>query len=485
MKPIGDALTILSKFRMIFFFVMSFSVFAAAQWSSDPMQNLALADQVGADQVQPKVKPLPNNGWYVSWFDSNPNSPPPVGYNVQLQRLNSGGYEQLPHDGVQVADLSNTSTEDYGLDFDTKGNALLAFLDTREGSNQQVTAARMSPEGKALWGTLGVQLTDDSASNASPKIAGTSDGNIVVAWTSNSEVVLQKLSPAGHPLWGKGIHLAESGYDIFLADLHAADNGSVIVSWVREQGFGSDVYLEATKISAHGQGLWGNAPTVIYNGGSLQFGEFPYFVSDGSGGAVFAWYSNSPTLQCFAQHIRADGSAAFPANGAVASTNSTRVRVSPSVSYNAATDETFLFWTEEDSQQVYNGIYGQKFDGSGNLKWGQNGLVVVPLGSDQQIFVRNVEIGGGALVFWVDQQSYTAATIQAARLGDSGKVLCPQFAVSSFAASKAGLSADITPYHLAAVAFQDYRNGNSDIFIQNVNSNCTLGQKTEFTKPGR
>ena len=109
---------------------------AGAQWSSDPAKNLALADKgKGNDQVQPKVLPLANGGWYVSWFDADPNTPPPVGYDVYLQRLNPGGVEQFRHDGMRVADLGNSSTEDYGLDVDTKGNALLAFLDDREGSN--------------------------------------------------------------------------------------------------------------------------------------------------------------------------------------------------------------------------------------------------------------------------------------------------------------------------------------------------------------
>ena len=72
---------------------------AWAQWSSDPMKNLALADKVGSDQVQPKVKPLPTGGWYVSWFA------PPVGYSVYLQRLSPGGVERFRHDGLKVAAL--------------------------------------------------------------------------------------------------------------------------------------------------------------------------------------------------------------------------------------------------------------------------------------------------------------------------------------------------------------------------------------------
>src|SRR3954462_15548234 len=149
------------RFSAVACFALAFSAAALAQWSSDASLNLALADNNnGSDQVQPKVMPLKNYGWYVSWFDSNPFSPPPVGYDVFYQRLSKYGVEQFRHDGQHVAKLSNSSTEDYGLDADTQGNALLAFLDTREGANQQITAAKMSSSGKALWGGLGVQLTN-------------------------------------------------------------------------------------------------------------------------------------------------------------------------------------------------------------------------------------------------------------------------------------------------------------------------------------
>ena len=218
------------RYALVLTFSLMLGLNAWAQWSSDPAKNLALADNNdGADQVQPKVKPLPDHGWYVSWFDADPKSPPPAGYSVYLQRLSPGGVERFKHDGIEVAHLSNSSTEDYGLDIDTAGNALLAFLDTREGTNPQVTAAKVSPGGKALWGRRGVQLTKGSVhSNAAPKIAGTSDGEVVVAWTSDSNTVLQKLDANGKPQWGKGVVLGETGFDYSLADLHAADNGSVI-----------------------------------------------------------------------------------------------------------------------------------------------------------------------------------------------------------------------------------------------------------------
>jgi len=469
-------------FRYVF--ALAFSVLlgsnAWAQWSADPSKNLALADNNdGADQVQPKVRPLPDQGWYVSWFDADPNSPPPVGYSVYLQRLSPGGVERFKHDGIEVAHLSNSSTEDYGLDIDTAGNALLAFLDTREGSNQQVTAAKMSPEGKPLWGKRGVQLTKGTVhSNGAPKIAGTSDGGVVVAWISDADTILQKLDANGKPQWGKGVVLSESGSNYWLADLHAADNGSVIVSWVRNQGFGSDSQLRANKVSAAGKLLWGKKNVTIFDTGSLQFGSFPYFVPDGNGGAVFSWYTSSPTLQCFAQHILADGKEAFPHNGSEASTNGSQVRVDPAASYRADTDEVFLVWTEEDSTQTLNGIYAQKFGPKGGRGWGQTGLVIVPLGSDSEILPSNVQIGDGALAFWIDMQSFGNASIQAARLKDNGKFNCAQFPVSTAMSNKGRPAAGIVKATgLSAIAFEDDRIGNNGIYIQNVNRDCSLGQE--------
>jgi hypothetical protein len=454
---------------------------AWAQWSSDPSQNLALSNISGADQVQPKLLPLPDNSWYVSWFNNNPNDPPPGGYDVYYQLLNADGVEQFPHDGVQVAQLTNSSTEDYGLAIDANGNALLAFLDTRrDPNNQQVTAAKMSPTGEPLWGPLGVQLTFGSASYNEPRVTVTSDGYIVVGWVANNAVMLQRLTPSGTPTWvgsstlNYGITLQESGFSYILADLHAADNGSVIVSFVRNHGFGSPNYLYANKISSSGQLMWGSGHVHVEDSDSLQFGEFPYFTYDGNGGAVFGWYTNSP-LQSWAQHILSNGTEAFPHNGSAGAITGTDVRVSPTVSYNPTTQETFLVWTEEDSLQAVQGISAQKFNSSGVRQWTDSGKTIVALGNDAQVNPVNVQIGSGILAAWFDQGVTGQGTIQAIKLDGSGNTLCEQFPISSTPSDKSRLAANIASSGLSAFAFEDDRNGENDIYIQNVNPDCTLG----------
>lgn len=479
MKRSSSSCTV--TFVFVFVMALTLSSSAWAQWSSDPNQNLALSDIAGADQVQPKLLPLADSSWYISWFNANPNDAPPRGYDTYLQRLDPSGFEQFPHDGIQVAKLTNSSTEDYGLDLDAQGNALLAFLDTREGTSQQVTAAKMSPSGQPLWGPLGVQLTHGATNVHSPKIAATSDGGVVVAWTSGSNVVLQKLNASGHPVWpgpsilNFGIVLGESGANYMLSDLHASDNGSVIVSFSRDKGFRTNRFLYANKLSASGKLLWGAGHVKVWDGGSLQLGNYPSFIPDGNGGAVFAWYSSFPSLQVFVQHVLANGTEAFAHNGVAVSTNGNNVRVSPAASYRPSTQEIFVFWEEEDSLQSVSGVYGQKLDATGARQWGATGLQIVPLGNNAEIFARTVQIADGAFAFWVDQEVTGNGTIQGIRLDNAGNTVCPQFAVSSTDAEKSRPWVGIAPSGLTAVAFQDYRSGNSDIYIQNVNPDCSLG----------
>src|SRR5262249_38791904 len=157
------------------------------------------------------------------------------------------------------------------------------------------------------------------------------------------------------------------------------------------------------------------------------------------------------------------------------STNSADVRVDPAASYWDKTDEVFLVWTEEDANQVLNGIYAQKFNSKGARRWGQNGVAIVPLGSDSQILPSNVQVGAGMLAFWIDQASFGNAAIQATRLQNNGKVRCAQFPVSSAMSNKGRPVADIVrATGLSALAFEDDRIGNNGIYIQNVNRDCSL-----------
>lgn len=440
---------------------------ASAQWSSDAATNLAVADAVG-DQVQAKLIPTADGGCYVSWFDSFGN-----GFDVRLQRLDAAGNEQWAHNGVLVADRSFSSTQDYGLGIDSTGNALLAFRDDRFVGTQ-VSAARVTPAGALDWGVNGIQLTSTTDFVGAPKITGTTDGEIVVAWTHDSGTRLQRLDSTGASQWGPDLILTPGAGSYLVSDLHAA-GADAIVSMVHQTGnFLSPKHIVAQKLDSAGAALWGVTPLAVFDGGSLQIGNFPTFVPDGSGGAVFGWYSNSP-LQVYAQHVLSNGTEAFPHNGSVGSSNASQIRAVPSVDYDAVTGETYLFWEEANAGQSMFGLSGQKFDGSGAPQWGANGETLIPVGPGEVRNVRTVVNGTGTFVFWKEVPSLGQDVIKGRHLDASGATDIATFDVASTPSEKTRMTAILGSTGQALLAWTDALVDAGDIYMQNVNANGSLG----------
>lgn len=454
---------------------------AWSQWSADPQQNPPVANVPGAAQVQPKIALRADGQWWISWLALHPQGTPPQGYDVYLQRLGSDGKEQFAHQGIQVANLGVGWTEDYGLATDPQGNAVLTFQDDRYNPPQRaISATKVDNGGTLLWNSL------TAHSGHAPHVTTLPDGHSLVGWSADPEntVRLRKLDPLGQPVWrgadGAPLDfiLAEPNFSYALADLQATADGSVIVSFVRSRGFSGARHLYANKISPTGLLLWGPAHVKVFDGGSLQQGNFPSFVADGSGGAVFAWYSVAPQLQVFAQHVFANGQLAFPPNGVPVSTNLQQARVSPTVSYQPNTGETTLFWTELDSAVSQNrrGLYAQKFDARGARQWGETGRELQPLGAQSITDLRSETVAGGTLAFWVQTPHGQPGTIQGIKLDAAGAPLCPQFAVSSRAAAKSRLVSASAPSGQTLLAWEEPgATQGSDIYTQGVRADCKLG----------
>ena len=467
--------TLLSVSFALLFLIRSSG--ALAQWSSDPMVNLGVAVKPD-EQVQPKIRPTPDGGCYISWFDNDPSGNPPFGYDVFLQRLDANGVAQWAAGGIRFADLGMSSTQDYGLDVDADGNALLAFLDDRNPKGTAVTVMKVDAAGVQLWGPKGRQAGKGQDFKGNPKITATSDGFVVAGWINGNNLTFQKMDADGKRQWGVAgaTIVAPVGLTYSMADLHAGDGGSVIVSFVSAAGFTGPKHLLTNKLSSSGALLWGANHVAVFDGGSLQFGNFPPFVTDGAGGAVFGWYEVSP-LQSRAQHIRADGSEAFPHNGVPGSTNTAHDQVNPSVSYDPASGSTYLFWDEIlEGPQTNEGISAQKFDPAGVVQWGTTGVIVQPFTSSAVINVTSVFTSAGPLVVWSSEAAFAQGMIAGGKLDASGALICPPFPVSSILSSKSRLDLTLSSAGLTLAAWSDGRADGGDIYAQDIKADCTLGQ---------
>lgn len=455
------------------------STAARAQWSTDPGVNLAVADHAGTETI-PLVASTPDGGTYVAWFDGTGGS-----FQVRLQRLNAVGVEQWAHDGILISDHPQNSAL-FGWDMiaDSSGNAVLVFSDERGGGDLDIYAYRISPTRQFLWGPDGVTLSNNPDFEPAPRVVEASDGDFVFVWqrdpsSGDGDIRMQRLSPAG------AVRLAPGGVPI-VASLNEdpgfvimapTDNGSVIVAWLRNiRSFSSPRHLRARKFSATGTPVW-VSHVVVYDQFSLPIGYFPEIRPDGAGGAVLVWHrSDGSFFNGFVQHLDAAGVELFPHEGVPVSTTGGTHHISPSPAYDPATGSTYVFWNERNSLQSQWGIYAQKITAAGARAWGDGGLTLMPVDSVFKSLPRAAPDAGEALAVLPYQPSGTD-TLVAWRLDASGtSVWGPSPVVLSNAASgKARYPVSIDGYGTLKVAWEDDRNGSTDVYAQNVLRGGALG----------
>ena len=455
---------------------------ARGQWSSDPANNLTLADRTN-EQVQPKIRAASGGGCYVSWYDNSTG-----GYDVYLQRLDGHGYELWLHNGILIADRGLSSTVDYGLAVDAGDNAIIAFTDDRFG--ERVTVQKVSPSGSLLWnGSSGVALSPAGVGVSPPQVAVLSDGNYAVVWNNTSEptgTLIQKLSPGGVPLFpGNGILQNDTlspQQSLMASDVRAGDNGSIIVLFVRFTMSSRQLYTQ--KYSASGAAQWnGGAPKLVMgSGSSIQFGYFPTFLPDGAGGAVYGWYETSTPRNACIQHVLSSGALKFAAPiSNVGSTHpSSRIRVGAGLAYNQASGEYFLASPETDgSTQSQNSVMVQRFSSTGTRLWGDNGVTLLATTtSTQPSFVQAQVMGDGASVFWLQTVGTSGGVVKGARVGANQAIAWSEFLASDGSTDKSRLDSALSSCGFAMVAYGNGATGVMDIQAQNVQPNGTLGNVT-------
>lgn len=468
--------------------LISFAIFLSAteaqpQWSNNDAVNTTICNAAG-DQATPKIASTSDGGCYIMWFDNRiPN------YAVYLQKLDAAGVELFTPQGILISNnAQNTSLQDFNIDVDASDNAVIVFTDRRNGAQLNPFAYLISPTGTFLWGANGVSLTDStSLSQNIPVVTATSDGNYVFAWTISTtpnRIALQKLNSAGVPQWGASpIKLRGSGTENFsFARLVKSNAGSVIMSWDNWIGnitTTSTVKIFIQKFSSTGTNLWSSPQDTVQNLGRCAGISFiQNLVSDGQDGALVCWVDDrdaNARQSVWAQRFNPSGVIQFPKNGSEGSTLSSNNHFTPTVTYLQPTGETVMFWTETNGgQTIVGGLYGQKFDATGNMQWGSNGKEFKTLDNNQLSFLAAYSKDTNVVVSYTQAQFGSGnSLVKAIRTGPSSAFYWPgdTVVVSSSSGSK-----------IRKQAIMDKNSGNSvmvwsngDIIAQNVKFNGELG----------
>jgi len=452
-----------------------------AQWTSDPTVNTPIHAGAG-DQGVPLVRPTADGGAWISWADNSAGA----GYKHRVQRLNALGEPQLPAGGIVINTRTSTQTNVYDLEVDASGAALVTY------DNGGIHLQRVLPDGTLAFGSAGLLMP--GSATVSAQVAPCGDGGSVVCWGSGATLNFRRVTAGGG--LGTTWTFTETGRAQVPSDmLGVGAGGDFILLWVRAEGTNVVTSRKGLKIQkwdgADVQAWNGGVPVDVYTSSAspsrgIQVGYFPQLVSDGSGGAIAAWYDTGATRNAWVQHYLADGTARFPANGAAASAAdvSTELRLSASVAYHAADDAyTVAYETATPTQSAF-GLRAQRLDSTGGMLWGGAGAEIMPTTGNHASFVStNTAPDGDAIVTWLN---YTGANgpmlVSATRLAaESGAPAWSPaiLGVSTNATSKGRLSVAKTHGSDMLVAvWADGAAGSADVLAQNINADGTLGAPT-------
>ena len=432
---------------------------ACGSWTDDPAVNtLVSADHVGCVITHTAV--AHTGDVWVAWYDSS------AGYDVRLQRLDEHGVAAFDPP-ILISDQSLSWVQDFDLECDAAGNAAIAWA-----SETLIGAVLVEPSGDIAWvHEFGV---GSGAFLGSPQVCGTDDGAVVVGWLQDAPSHIQRVESDGTLAWDFEVVL-DAGGTTALSDIQPSLDGSVIVSCVHYLSFSGAKRLKAQRISAGGGSMWGLGMVDVFTSGSLQFGAYPSFISDGAGGGRFAWYETSPLL-AHVQWIDLNGGAQWGSNGLIATNESSMVHVSPSACIDQSTGETTVFWVRQNSAQSTAGIQANRFNEAGDALWGSAGRqIVAPISTHTILDLQAGQIGSVASAMWI-RDAGLSETVLGVGLDAMG-VMQWGFGPTSLGVSS-GEKTDLSSAGGATQRIATWAqmwDGAFRVFAQNVHQDGTLG----------
>ncbi len=451
---------------------------AAGAWSSDSSVNVPVSIPAG-DQRGPTITSDGAGGAIVTWRDDRSGNS-----DIYAQRISAAGTVLWAADGVVLCDAAGAQQYP-AIILDGAGGAIVVWSDSRSG-NADIYAQRISADGTVQWAANGVPLCTAVGDQSYLTIIPASPSGATVAWqdwrNGNSDIYAQRISAAGTPQWtADGVALCSAVEEQSAPSIVSVGPGGVIVAWQDWRNGYWDIYVQ--RLSADGAPQWEpDGMAVCYAFGSRHA---PTIAWDAADGAIVAWEEvrNGGFGDIYAQRISADGWPVWPPDG-VALCSATGAQQRPVIVSDFG-GYAIVAW--EDRRAGNWDIYAQQIWSDGTVQWTANGVALCRAMGDQSyptIAPVPDELCGlgaaGAVVTWQDRRS-GIWDIYAQRVSPSGSVdwtpngvaLCTaagdQYAprLTSDIGSRSGNDAIVT--------WEDGRNGDYDIYAQNINHDGALG----------
>jgi hypothetical protein len=457
--------------KNIFLILILAAACIQAQWSNDPNINNPICTSNGS-QVEPVICSDGSGGAIIAWGDHRTAI-----LTVYAQRIDSSGVIQWPIDGLLVCSDTEVST-DARIVSDGSGGAIIVWVDFRNGfPNYDIYAQRINSNGNFLWNRDGVPVCQASEYQIHPEIASDGNGGAVIAWIDHRglylDIYTQRINANGEVQWTTNGVLVSSAQNFKANHAITCDgNKGALITWF-DQYSGYDIL--AQRIDSSGTILWSSTGTLVCDGSIQTLEPVSQIISDRTGGAIICWSDSRNNLSdIYAQRISSGGTVQWQTNGIPICTSTGEQYGSSIVEDDSG--GAIIAWV--DSRFPEGGIFAQRINSFGVLKWSLNGVWVFSNNIIQDIPAMCSDGAGGAIIAISDLwHSYPEGNIYAQRINPSGELLWLEDGVNVSTAP------DIQFYPAlvidgnqgAIITWMDNRSYNYDIYVSRVDKDGNLG----------
>ena len=284
-------------------FIQRINSSGAAQWTANGVTVCAAA----GSQTVPVIASDGASGAIVAWQDSR-TSPS----NIYAQRVAAAGTIQWTADGIVVCNeaLAQTAPQ---IVSDGSGGAIVAWTDHRNSVDDDIYAQRVDAAGAAQWTANGIGIVSSMTGKQSDcRIVPGASNEAIIAWLdlrngTTADVYAQKVNTAGAVQWtANGVAVSTAANGQTAMQLISGGTGGAVATWQDERGASGAWDIYAQRINANGTMAWTANGVAACLAAANQ--TTPQLASDGVGGAVIAWKDDrNASSDIYSQRVDAAG----------------------------------------------------------------------------------------------------------------------------------------------------------------------------------
>ncbi|HEY6952937.1 MAG TPA: hypothetical protein VI758_11050, partial [Bacteroidota bacterium] len=409
---------------------------AIAQWSNNPNINNPISTATGTQQ-NPVIVSDGAGGAIIAWNDYRSDPSNSTNSDVYAQRIDVYGIVRWTTDGVPICTATNNQFSVHIVS-DGTGGAIIAWEDNRNGTDYDVYAQRIDSTGVVQWTANGVPVSTATGGQYLTTLIPDGTGGAIAVWDdkrngTDFDVYAQRINASGVRQWAvggdsNGVVVCNSSKDQDEAVAATDGSGGAIITWMdyrNDGGSGTNIDIYAQRVNASGIRQWIQSSDtngiVICNQSNNQL--YPAIASNGAGGAYITWqdYRSGTNDDIYVQMISANGIVQFyyPSGGFAVCTAANN-QLSPVITADGL-GGAVISWSD-NRNGANSDVYAQRVASTGAMLWQSNGVPVSTASTDQTSPVLIGDGAGGATIAWDDSRN-GYSDIYAQRLSASGTPL--------------------------------------------------------------